>query len=231
MDTSDIWVDTVSATAYCGTAAHTHRDNCRDSDGNVICGLEEHMHTEECFEATGYGCTAQIHMHEAACYDGDGNVQCGLADYVLHTHSRMCYGLNGVLLCTLPEAELHVHHEACYSQESQEAGPALTCTLAAEIHEHTDSCRDADGGLSCGILQITEHEHTEECIIDAAEIEITQTYRGPDFIVTATYNKKEANLPEDARLYAERITEEGNEAYYAEREAQYQEMQDRKSVV
>ena len=225
MDTSDIWVDTVSATAYCGTAAHTHRDNCRDSDGNVICGLEEHMHTEECFEATGYGCTAQIHMHEAACYDGDGNVQCGLADYVLHTHSRMCYGLNGVLLCTLPEAELHVHHEACYSQESQEAGPALTCTLAAEIHEHTDSCRDADGGLSCGILQITEHEHTEECIIDAAEIEITQTYRGPDFIVTASYNKKEANLPEDARLYAERITEEGNEAYYAERAAQYQEMQ------
>ena len=102
----------------------------------------------------------------------------------------------------------------------------LTCTLPeAGAHEHTAACRDEHGNLVCGQLQVAEHVHTEDCIIDAAAIEITQSFKGADFIVTATYNKKEANLPEGAKLFAERITAESNEAYYAQRAAQYQEMQ------
>ena len=220
------WIDPASAVAYCGIPAHAHRDVCRDEEGNVVCGLEEHIHTEECYEETGYGCISRIHIHEAGCYDAEGNVQCGLADYVMHTHSPMCYGLGGKLLCTLPEVEAHVHGDACYTRGNGEEEPVLTCTLPeAEVHQHTDACRDENGNLVCGRLQMEEHEHTQECILDGAEITITQTYKGPDFIITAAYNKKEANLPEEATLFAERIPEEGNEMYYAERAAQYQEIQ------
>ncbi|MCM1025243.1 MAG: fibro-slime domain-containing protein [Roseburia sp.] len=220
------WKDTVSAIAYCGLRAHAHRAYCKDEEGNFVCGQEEHIHTEECYEETGYGCIAGIHIHEAGCYGEDGNIRCGLADYCLHTHSRICYGIDGKLLCTLPERAPHTHGDACYVQESPDSEPVLSCILTeAEAHRHEDACRGENGNLICGKLQVEEHEHTEACIIDAAEIQIIQTCRGDGFIVTAVYNKKETNLPEDAQLFAELIPEEGNEEYYAQRRTQYQEMQ------
>lgn len=236
IEPSEIWIDNVSAVAYCGMGAHVHRNGCMDREGNPVCGLEEHTHTDECFEEPGHGCMTQIHIHEAACYDEAGNIQCGEADYVLHAHSTMCYGYNGKLLCTLPEIPVHVHGTECYAEtdsseteSAEEAGTTevLICTLPETVpHEHGASCCDENGDYVCGMLQAVEHVHTDQCVVNASEIMVTQTCKGSDFIVTATYNKKEANLPAEAKFFAQRITAEENEAYYEERAAQYQEMQD-----
>ena len=226
MEPEEIWVDTVGAAAYCGLSAHVHRAGCQDEKGEIVCGLEEHVHGDECFEEPGYGCAAGIHVHDGSCFAGDGSVRCGLADYVLHSHNEKCYGLNGKTVCGLPELLPHVHEDECYKIGAQEEEPELICPLpTVQEHRHEETCRDENGMLICGLPEVYGHEHTEECLIDASEVVVVKTYKGDDFFVSVSYNKKDANLPEQAQLYAERITAEDDAEYYAGRAAQYEEMQ------
>ncbi len=202
----------------CMAQIHIHEADCYDKDGNIRCGLADYV----------------LHMHGALCYGIDGKLLCPLEEIALHTHGAECYTQEPVTPVeteestegTEPAGNGEVTDTEPVEGQGSESVMVLTCTLPeAGAHEHTAACRDEHGNLVCGQLQVAEHVHTEDCIIDAAAIEITQSFKGVDFIVTATYNKKEANLPEGAKLFAERITAESNEAYYAQRAAQYQEMQ------
>ena len=203
----------------CLSQIHIHEADCYDKDGNLQCGLADYV----------------LHTHGPLCYGLDGKLLCTLPEIVPHVHGPECYTQEAAA-----PVEAEGSEEAAGTGENAEATEGgepvegqentpvmvLTCTLPeVEVHEHTAACRNENGALVCGKLQVAEHVHTEDCIIDAADIEITQSFKGADFIVTATYNKKEANLPEEAVLFAERITAEGNEEYYAQRAAQYQEMQ------
>ena len=64
-----------------------------------------------------------------------------------------------------------------------------------------------------GVLAIARYVNNET---------ITKTFRGESFIVTATY-KPNANIPAEAELLAEQITEESDSDHYAKRQEEYQE--------
>ncbi|MBD5393935.1 MAG: LPXTG cell wall anchor domain-containing protein [Lachnospiraceae bacterium] len=67
----------------------------------------------------------------------------------------------------------------------------------------------------------TVDELGELAFITDADIR-SMTYEGEDFIVTVRFGK-EAMIPEDAELFAERITEESDPEHFAEREEQLQD--------
>ncbi len=64
-----------------------------------------------------------------------------------------------------------------------------------------------------GVLAIARYVNNET---------FTKTFQGESFIVTATY-RSYANIPAEAELIAELITEESDSEHYAKRQAEYQE--------
>ena len=73
---------------------------------------------------------------------------------------------------------------------------------------------------TCGETEILEHVHSEDCKVSGQSV--TKTFQNESFIITAVYNR-DANIPEEAELLAEQITEESNGEHYAKRQAEYQE--------
>ena len=226
----------------CGyeTATHVHNESCYDEEGNVICGYaaEIHEHDEDCYDEEGnlicgYNkngsaldalyCNELVHQHDEDCYDEAGNLTCGKADFAAHTHTDECYNVEGKKICPLPEREAHVHSEACYpegaAEGESEAEPACGKDEIA-LHTHTEECYDADGVLTCGVTEVLEHVHSEDCKVSGQSV--TKTFENESFIITAVYNR-DANIPEEAELLAEQITEESNGEHYAKRQAEYQE--------
>lgn len=203
---------------------HEHTDGCY-AEG-LICGKEEHVHTEECGskdEDTVFYCAGRIHAHSEECYDSEGNIICGYGDFVVHAHDEACYDSEGTLICPLPEIVEHTHTEECYNDEG-----SLVCELPeVSLHTHTEVCYDAEGVLTCGKLEVREHHHNDACRSPEVKEEeteeqiYTKTCEGDGYIVTVGY-RADANIPEEAELIAEQITQEENEAHYAERQAQFQ---------
>lgn len=131
-------------------------------EGNAICGMVEHVHTDDCYllENDGNSCTA-VHTHTQECYDESANLICGKADYALHTHDTNCYDENGTLICALEELtdqQEHIHTDECYTEG------VLTCgLLELTSHQHTQECwqeREASDEPLCGL---EEHIHSEDC--------------------------------------------------------------------
>ena len=226
----------------CGyeTATHVHNESCYDEEGNVICGYaaEIHEHDEDCYDEEGnlicgYNkngsaldalyCNELVHQHDEDCYDEAGNLTCGKADFAAHTHTDECYNVEGKKICPLPEREAHVHSEACYpegaAEGESEAEPACGKDEIA-LHTHTEECYDTEGVLTCGETEVLEHVHSEDCKVSGQSV--TKTFENESFIITAVYNR-DANIPEEAELLAEQITEESNGEHYAKRQAEYQE--------
>ena len=177
-----------------------------------------------------------------------------------HTHAETCYEVQRTLVCEKPEVRLHTHADECYEiidpeQEYSEENRRLICEqLQVEEHVHTE-----DGGC-LEIVEMTaagelvenetanepeifttdldvENEETEaETELDESDTdekklyELTKTYEGEGYIVTASYNK-DANLPEEAELIADQITAESDAEHYAEREAQFQEMMEGEDTI
>lgn len=217
---------------------HEHDAKCYDEEGNLICGyegVEDHVHTEACYDEEGnlicgylekgsdlsaLYCDEQVHQHDTDCYDEEGNLVCGKADFAIHVHTDDCYNADGKRICPLPEIEEHIHSEECYPEGAEgEAEP--TCGKEEiQLHTHEEECYDENGTLICGQMEILEHIHSKICEVSSQII--TKTFENENFIVTATY-KPDANIPEDAELIAEQVTEESDEAHYAERQTQYQE--------
>ena len=220
----------------CGyeTATHTHNADCYDEEGNLICGYAaaKHEHDESCYDEEGnlicgYNenglavaalyCDEQIHQHEESCYDEAGNLICGKADYAAHTHTDDCYNVEGKRICPLPE--VHVHSEECYPEDAEEGAEPVCGEEEVQIHAHTEECYDENGAVICGQLEILEHVHSDACQVSNRSV--TKTFANESFIITAVYNR-DANIPEEAELIAEQITEEKNGEHYAKRQAEYQ---------
>ena len=223
----------------CGyeTATHVHNESCYDEEGNVICGYaaEIHEHDEDCYDAEGnlicgYNkngsaldalyCNELIHQHDEDCNDEAGNLICGKADFAAHTHTDECYNVEGKKICPLPEREAHVHSEECYPEGAAEGEEPSCGKEEIALHTHTDECYDAEGVPTCGETEILEHVHSEDCKVSGQSV--TKTFQNESFIITAVYNR-DANIPEEAELLAEQITEESNGEHYAKRQAEYQE--------
>lgn len=225
----------------CGYAAasHVHSRECYDENGELICGYEtaKHVHEESCYDAEGnlicgYNadgvaasalyCDEQIHRHEESCYDGEGNLICGKAEFAIHTHGDDCYNADGKRICPLPEIEVHVHSAECYPEGTAEGEAEPACGKEeVQLHTHTEECYDENGALICGKLEILEHAHSEACKV--SDLPLTRTFEGGSFTVTAVYGK-DANIPAEAELIAEQITEESDSEHYAQRQADYQEV-------
>ncbi len=226
----------------CGyeTATHVHNESCYDEEGNVICGYaaEIHEHDEDCYDEEGnlicgYNkngsaldalyCNELVHQHDEDCYDEAGNLTCGKADFAAHTHTDECYNVEGKKICPLPEREAHVHSEACYPEgaaEGESEGEPACGKDEIALHTHTEECYDTEGVLTCGETEVLEHVHSEDCKVSGQSV--TKTFENESFIITAVYNR-DANIPEEAELLAEQITEESNGEHYAKRQAEYQE--------
>lgn len=225
----------------CGYAAasHEHSKECYDEEGNLICGYEtaKHVHEESCYDeegnlicgyneegiaASALYCNESIHSHTGECHDAEGNLICGKAEFAVHTHTDDCYNADGKKICPLPETEVHVHGEACYPEGAAEGEAQPACGREEiQLHTHTEECSDENGALVCGKQEIVEHFHSDACKVSA--LPLTRTFESESFIVTAVY-AQDANIPAEAELIAEQITEESDSEHYAKRQAEYQEV-------
>lgn len=79
----------------------------------------------------------------------------------------------------------HEHSESCYV--CTDAAPRLQCTDAMQIHEHTDSCRDAAGDLVCGCADFVLHTHDSLCYNDAGDLICTLPQHMPHVHSDACY--------------------------------------------
>lgn len=229
----------------CEKEEHKHTDACYESVLN--CEEEGHKHSSECYEEDNEepvcGEEEFEHEHTDSCYEA-GELICEKEE---HEHTDSCYEDKKVLICTEEEEEVSEKEEESEKEEPEteertETVRVLVCG-EQELHTHDDSCYeeedfDEDGNLRegslpvCGLLQLEEHIHTEDCFKEdgasgeeAAEPEeekaLTKEYvqeqeDGISFKVIATYDK-DAEIPEDAELVVEPLTEDSEEAFYEER--------------
>lgn len=130
----------------------------------------------------------------------------------------------------------HIHTEECYGEETE---LVLVCEeLGQGLHTHVKELVE-DGGCYdssafdeetgdfiegsrpvCGLLQLEEHVHTEDCFTNDPDYIFTKACEGEGFIVTAEYTGK-ADIPEEAELRAELVAADSE--HYAQREAEYKE--------
>lgn len=186
-------------TLSCGLEEHTHTDGCYSS--TLVCDLPEgpvtEIQTVEVTDENGETTTQEQevvvdpgHTHGEECYEKVLN--CGTKE---HTHNESCYtkgeasSQEPVLICQETEGAVipgHTHSEECYKTEK-----VLTCG-ELELHTHVQApveeggCYDEsafdeetgefiEGSLPvCGLLQLEEHVHTEECfeVVELTDEEI-----------------------------------------------------------
>lgn len=156
----------------CSTEEHSHGDGCYTE--TLTCESEEHTHDDSCAASSELTCEAEEHTHDDSCYvekevekeaepeevkeepeeapepveeqptaDVE-NTESQEAEEG-HTHTDDCYETKTTMICG--EQELHIHDDSCYDE----------------------SCFDEDGNLiegsrvSCGLLQLEEHIHSDDC--------------------------------------------------------------------
>lgn len=160
----------------CDKDEHTHDGGCYEVEETLVCKTEEHKHDNSCAGERKLVCEKEEHEHDDSCYvetkaeakektasepaeeaktgetaKTEESAKDGEAAKSGHTHTDDCYETQEVLTCGEPE--LHTHDD---DPESE------TCC-------YTEDCFDEDGNLiegshpSCGLLQLEEHVHTEEC--------------------------------------------------------------------
>ncbi len=164
------------------------------------CDIPEHTHTESCYTQVTtvtkkvLVCTAEslgIHQHTDACYDSEGTLICGYADFVIHRHDASCYDENGKLWCPLPETEAHQHTESCYGESELICGQGEIVPHTHQPYQSPENpgCYDENGGLACGQLEVTEHQHTDACFetveVPADTTTLTCTNTDPGHVHTA----------------------------------------------
>ncbi|MCI8430764.1 MAG: fibro-slime domain-containing protein [Lachnospiraceae bacterium] len=162
----------------CEMEEHTHGDGCYEVTETLVCETEEHEHDDSCAAESELVCEIEEHEHDDSCYveteteaepeqketsepaeeskteedtKTEAPAESGEEAEEGHTHTDDCYETQEVLTCG--ELELHTHDA---DPESE------TCC-------YTEDCFDEEGNLiegsrpSCGLLQLEEHIHTEEC--------------------------------------------------------------------
>lgn len=159
----------------CNVEEHTHGDGCYTE--TLTCETEEHTHDDSCAASSELTCETEEHTHDDSCYvekevevekeaepekakeepedvsapaeeeqhtAEEENTENPEAEEG-HTHTDDCYETKTTMTCQ--EQELHIHDDSCYDE----------------------SCFDEDGNLiegsrvSCGLLQLEEHVHSDDC--------------------------------------------------------------------
>lgn len=159
----------------CEKEEHTHDDSCSGRELTCSDESEEHEHDDSCYSEE-LTCDQEEHTHDDSCYSE--KLTCDQEESAPHEHTDACYGTKKELTCTLGESESidgHTHDDSCYETEE-----VLTCE-ELELHTHVEATVE-DGGCYdesafdeetgefiegsrpvCGIPQLEEHVHTEEC--------------------------------------------------------------------
>lgn len=183
---------------------HTHGDSCYSVGTTLLCTeMENHIHDEGCYIQKQGTLECQLseaeHTHTDSCYATELELTCQEAEG--HLHENACY--DQMLVCEIPETEGHEHDDSCYAWNevlnctdaaadqsdaaaTEPAEPELVCTIAErKVHTHGDSCY-IGGALSCGLLEVTAHEHSDACVQTAAEQTVACTLKeGEDHTHTA----------------------------------------------
>lgn len=144
----------------CFQQPHVHLDTCYiQQRGELVCTLEE----------------GSVHTHLDSCYTLETTKTCSLEETEGHLHTTDCFAEDGTTkICTLPEVVGHVHTDACFictpvlqcEELTAEEGavPVLVCEEEERfLHTHERACFDPSGNCVCGLLEITEHLHGENC--------------------------------------------------------------------
>lgn len=211
---------------------HTHTEKCfekidkdgTDEPGNLrlICDkteLTEHVHTE------AFGCLKTVEVTpgetiqetegtDGASEDGDG----------VFTTDLNSAGENGED-AAVPEGEEGADGEA--------AGDGTGEAAEGTEGEGTDGEAAGDEAGTDGAAEGTDGEtadggeggdgtgtDADEAKTKPEDYDETKTYEGLGYIVSASYNK-EANIPEEAKLIAEQITEVTDSEDYKKHEAEF----------
>lgn len=153
----------------CDKKEHTHEEGCYVTETVPVCELTEHRHDDSCSGERKLICGQDEHQHDDGCYtdtvketetagpagkpkDSEAQkAEGGAKSDTGHVHTDQCYETRQVLIC---ELELHTH----------DVDPQSDACC------YTPDCFDKNGDLiegsrpSCGLLQLEEHVHTEECL-------------------------------------------------------------------
>lgn len=240
----------------CQIPEHTHAEECYDETGAVVCGLEEHIHEDACYEWTDVLICqlaegADGHTHTDACYEVKEILSCGKLE--LHTHTDECYEkineeeefseTNRRLVCTVPVLEEHIHTEDAGCLETVEVTANGELVEEGTVEEETAEgeteeeifTTDLDGESADEEAGVEgEDEDADKTDADKKDMEQKtydeiKTYEGEGYVVTVSYNE-DANIPEEAELIAEQITEENNEEVFSEHAAKFQNMMEDKKT-
>ena len=145
---------------------HTHTDDCYTVErGELICTESTepaHVHTDDCYTETSALVCEEDHGHTESCYKTTRELTCGDTEEPVHQHTDQCYEQIKTLICELPTEP---------AEEAEPAEPELICgekEIILHTHEPYESpedpgCYDDDGNLTCGKIQVLEHQHTDAC--------------------------------------------------------------------
>lgn len=226
------WEDVLTCKIREGKGGHTHSDECYVEQEGLTCGqLEMHTHTDKCFEKIDKNGKNEPGNLRLVC----GKIQ--LEEHI-HTEAAGC-------LETVEAAPGEIPREPEVSDEpdgsSEEGGEIFSTDLdgeetegedvnategevpeggAGETAEGEEGAETGEEGSATGEEESETGEEAEAA--DPETYEESKTYEGLGYIVTASYNK-DANIPEEARLIAEQITEESDSENYKKHEAQFKE--------
>ncbi|MBC5745759.1 fibro-slime domain-containing protein [Lachnospiraceae bacterium MD308] len=237
------WEDVLTCKIREGEGGHTHSDECYVEQKGLTCGqLEMHTHTDKCFEKIDKNgknepgnlrlvcgkiqLEEHIHTEAAGCLETveaapgeisqepevsdepDGSSEEGGEIFSTDLDGEETEGED--VNATEGEAPEGEDSEAAEGEEGSEIGEEGSATG----EEGSENGEEAEDG--------TEEETEEDEAVDPETYEESKTYEGLGYIVTASYNK-DANIPEEARLIAEQITEESDSENYKKHEAQFKE--------
>lgn len=212
---------------------HQHIEGCRSIQNELTCenAQEGHEHTDSCYqqvETLTCGMEeGEGHIHADACYDAHA---CGLEETVSgHVHTENCYD---PYACGIEEGEEgHIHTDSCCQVQK-----TIICgqlELHTHVTEGVGSCYDGEGKPICGIPELKEHVHGEDCFVTAEltkeEVEAMQSTEenaaeseeaGESKVERTLYQKSFANefikviaeydeaagIPVEAELFAEQVS-------------------------
>ncbi|MEZ3485582.1 MAG: LPXTG cell wall anchor domain-containing protein [Lachnospiraceae bacterium] len=258
--TEECYTQQTGSEPTCELEEHQHTEECSDEEGNLICGLEEHQHAETCYPVEEVlTCTVPegegAHTHTEECFEVQKTLVCEKPEVRLHTHTDECYEKidpeqeyseeNRRLICEQLQVEEHVHTEdgGCLEivevtavgepveDTPTEEAEVFTTDLGGENEEaEAEDAKDGEDAKDAEDGDEDSEEAKDEETKDAKTYELTKTYTGDGYTVTAEYNE-DANIPEEAELIAEQITVDSDEEHYAKREAEYRKSTGDKNAV
>lgn len=127
---------TMEQTAYCGSEAHIHDDNCFEKQ--LVCEIEE----------------ANEHVHSDTCYIEEQVLICD-EECIEHVHDESCISCEQVLSCS---------GEHDYVDFEFEEENIATDSNYLQVQEHNDACYQNIESYICGLSDgENSHTHGSEC--------------------------------------------------------------------